>query len=205
MNEIDLRELIAAAAALQKKWEAMDFQFCFIGGLAVQHWGEPRQTNDVDATVWTQFGNERPVIDRLLEDLTSCIENADQFALVNRVLLVQEPSGVDVDVALAAFPYELEMIRRAEKQPFRDEQLLICGPSDLIILKAFANRARDWQDIRGIMIRSGSQLDWRLIESELEVLANLKEEPEILDRLHNLQSELSTKNQELRTSLHALP
>jgi len=115
MNEIDLRELIAAAAALQKKWEAMDFQFCFIGGLAVQHWGEPRQTNDVDATVWTQFGNERPVIDRLLEDLTSRIENADQFALVNRVLLVQEPSGVDVDVALAAFPYELEMIRRAEK------------------------------------------------------------------------------------------
>jgi len=69
----------------------------------------------------------------------------------------------------------------------------------LIILKAFANRARDWQDIRGIMIRSGSQLDWRLIESELEVLANLKEEPEILDRLHNLQSELSTKNQEPRT------
>jgi len=49
------------------------------------------------------------------------------------------------------------------------------------------------------MIRSGSQLDWRLIESELEVLANLKEEPEILDRLHNLQSELSTKNQEPRT------
>ena len=191
MSEIDLRELIAAAAGLQSKWEAMDFQFCFIGGLAVQYWGEPRQTNDVDATVWTQFGNERPVIDRLLQDLTGRIENAGQFALVNRVLLVQESSGVDVDVALAAFPYELELIRRAQKQPFRDEQLLICGPSDLIILKAFANRPRDWLDIRGIMIRSASQLNWRLIESELEVLATLKEEPEILDRLHNLQSELS--------------
>lgn len=191
MNEIDLTDLIAAAARLQSKWEAMGFQFCFIGGLAVQHWGEPRQTNDVDATVWTQFGNERPVIDRLLEDLTGRIENADQFALINRVLLTQESGGVDVDVALAAFPYELELIRRAQKQPFRDEQLLICGPSDLIILKAFANRTRDWQDIRGIIIRSASQLDWHLIHSELQVLASLKEEPEILDRLHTLQSELS--------------
>jgi len=187
MNEIDLTDLIAAAARLQTKWESMGFQFCFIGGLAVQHWGEPRQTNDVDATIWTEFGNERPVIDRLLEDLTGRIENADQFALINRVLLVQESGGVDVDVALAAFPFERELIGRARKQPFRDSKLLICGPSDLIILKAFANRPRDWQDIRGIMIRSASQLDWQLIETEVQVLANLKEEPEIFDRLRNLR------------------
>lgn len=165
----------------------MGFQFCFIGGLAVQHWGEPRQTNDVDATMWTEFGNERPVIDRLMEDLTGRIENAVQFALINRVLLVQESGGVDVDVALAAFPYERDLIGRARKHPFRGSELLICGPSDLIILKAFANRPRDWQDIRGILIRSASLLEWQLIESEVEVLANLKEEPEILDRLRNLR------------------
>jgi len=144
-----------------------------------RHWGEPRHTNDVDATVWTEFGNERPVIDRLLEDLTGRIENAGQFALINRVLLVQESGGVDMDVALAAFPCERELIERARKQPFRDSRLLICGPSDLIILKAFANRPRDWQDIRGIMIRSALQLDWQLIESEVQQLANLKEELEI--------------------------
>ncbi len=188
MNEVDVTDLISAASRLQETWEAKGLQFCFIGGLAVQHWGEPRQTNDVDATVWTEFGNERPVIDRLLEDLSGRIENAVQFALVNRVLLVQESSGVDVDVSLAAFPFEQELIRRARKQSYRKAELLICGPSDLIILKAFANRPRDWQDIRGVMIRSASQLDWDLIESEVQVLANLKEEPEILNHLRTLRT-----------------
>jgi hypothetical protein len=190
MNEVDLPDLIAAASRLQSSWEAIGFQFCFIGGLAVQHWGEPRLTNDVDATIWTEFGNERPVIDRLLADLKGRIEKPIEFALINRVLLVQESGGVDVDVALAAFPFERDLIGRAQKQPYRDTALLICGPSDLVILKAFANRPRDWQDIRGILIRSGSQLDWNLIETELKVLAMLKEEPEILDQLRNLRAQL---------------
>ena len=190
MNDVDLADLISAAARLQVSWKSMGFEFCFIGGLAVQHWGEPRQTNDVDAAIWTEFGNERPVIQRLMEQLPGRIEHADQFALVNRVLLVQEASGVDVDISLAAFPYEQELIRRSREQSFRGVGLVICGPSDLIILKAFANRPRDWQDIRGVIIRSGSQLDWQLIESELQVLAELKEEPEILEQLHNLRSEL---------------
>lgn len=190
MNDVDLADLISAAARLQVSWKSMGFEFCFIGGLAVQHWGEPRLTNDVDATIWTEFGNERPVIQRLMEQLPGRIEHADQFALVNRVLLVQEASGVDVDISLAAFPYEQELIHRSREQSFRGVGLVICGPSDLIILKAFANRPRDWQDIRGVMIRSGSQLDWQLIESELQVLAKLKEEPEILEQLHNLRSEL---------------
>ena len=144
----------------------------------------------MDATIWTEFGNERPVIRRLMEQLKGRIENADQFALVNRVLLVQEASGVDVDVSLAAFPYERELIGRARAQLYRGVGLLICGPSDLVILKAFANRPRDWQDIRGVMIRSASQLDWKLIESELQVLAELKEEPEILTQLQSLRTEI---------------
>lgn len=190
MNDVDLADLISAAARLQVSWKSMGFEFCFIGGLAVQHWGEPRQTNDVNATIWSEFGNERPVIQRLMEQLPGRIEHADQFALVNRVLLVQEASGVDVDISLAAFPYEQELIRRSREQSFRGVGLVICGPSDLIILKAFANRPRDWQDIRGVIIRSGSQLDWQLIESELQVLAELKEEPEILEQLYKLRSEL---------------
>ena len=190
MNNVDLADLISAAARLQASWKEIGFQFCFIGGLAVQHWGEPRQTKNVDATIWTEFGNERPVIRRLMEQLKGRIENADQFALVNRVLLVQEASGVDVDVSLAAFPYERELIGRAREQLYRGVGLLICGPSDLVILKAFANRPRDWQDIRGVMIRSASQLDWKLIESELQVLAELKEEPEILTQLQSLRTEI---------------
>ncbi len=37
-----------AAVRLQEIRQREEFEFCFIGGLAVQHWGEPRQTGDTD-------------------------------------------------------------------------------------------------------------------------------------------------------------
>ena len=190
MSDFDLTELLAAAARLQGDWRSGGIDFCFIGGLAVQFWGEPRNTSDVDATVWTEFGNERPTVERLLLELSPRIDNAADFALLNRVLLVRDKQGVNVDIALGAFPFERNMIDRATERTIRDRPLLLCGPSDLIILKAFANRPRDWQDIRGVMIRSGDELDWSLIDREVAMLAQLKEEPEIIERLDGLRREL---------------
>lgn len=190
MDDFDLTELVATAARLQAVWESEGIDFCFIGGLAVQFWGEPRNTSDVDATVWTEFGNERPIIDQLLQQLSPRIEDAANFALVNRVLLARESQGVDVDVSLGAFPFERDLIDRASLQTLRQTSLLVCGPTDLVILKAFANRPRDWQDIRGVLVRSADKLDWDIILQEVEMLANLKEEPEILTRLRRLRSEV---------------
>lgn len=188
MQNIDLSGLVAAAARLQTQWEESGIEFCFIGGLAVCRWGQPRHTSDVDATVWTDFGEERPIIKQLLQTLKGRIEHADEFAMINRVLLAEESQGVDVDVSLAAFPFERNLINRASLQAYEQTQLKICGPNDLVILKAFANRPRDWDDIRGVLIRSESLLDWELIETELTLLANLKEEPEIITRLSELRS-----------------
>jgi hypothetical protein len=193
MTHVSLQDLVQAAVRVQAIWQTHQLEFCFIGGLAVQHWGEPRQTGDVDATVWTEFGKERPIIDRLLQNLTPRIEDAAGFAMVNRVLLVQEPGGIDTDVSLAAFPFEREVIERSEllKVHPDEPEIRLCGPSDLVILKAFANRSRDWQDIRGILIRSQILLDWDLIVREITVLANLKEEPEIIDRLDQVRYDTS--------------
>lgn len=182
--DVDLSELIAAAAKLQRQWNEQQLEYCFIGGLVVHRWGRPRQTADVDATVWTEFGNERPVIDCLLQGLVGRIPNVDAFAMQNRVLLCQQAEGIDIDISLAAFPFERDLIQRATLESFRDTQLRVCGPSDLVILKAFANRPHDWTDIRGVIVRSNAQLDWELIDSEINLLAELKEEPEIVERLH---------------------
>lgn len=192
MRDVDLSELIAAAARLQRQWQELNVQFCFIGGLAVHRWGQPRQTDDVDATVWTEFGNERPVIDTLMKGLVGRIANAEQFAIQNRVLLCQESEGIDVDISLAAFPFEFNLINRSTFERYRETELRVCGPSDLVILKAFANRPHDWSDIRGVLVRSGALLDWPLIEKELIVLCELKEEPEILSQLESLRKSLET-------------
>lgn len=191
MADFELHDLVRAAQRLQNRWESEGYDFCFIGGLAVQRWGEPRLTNDVDATIWTDFGKERYVVGELLKELSPRIEDAAVFATVHRVLLVQDSEGVDLDISLAAFPFERDVINRSTKQPFnRGVELRICDPSDLVILKAFANRPQDWPDIRGVLIRSASLLDWPRIDRELRILAELKEEPEILDQLANLRQSL---------------
>jgi hypothetical protein len=59
-------EVIRAAAELQQVCEKQGWGFCFIGGLALQRWGEPRETVDVDLTLLTGFGNERPFVELLL-------------------------------------------------------------------------------------------------------------------------------------------
>ena len=52
-------ESYRAATDLQDRCRASGWRFCVIGGLALQRWGEPRETIDVDVTLLTGFGRNR--------------------------------------------------------------------------------------------------------------------------------------------------
>ncbi|MCL4263414.1 MAG: hypothetical protein KJ069_09370 [Anaerolineae bacterium] len=41
-----MNALLDAALRLQQFCQSQNWQFCYIGGLAVQRWGEPRLTQD---------------------------------------------------------------------------------------------------------------------------------------------------------------
>lgn len=105
------------------------------------------------------------------------------------VAWLESISGVDFDISLAALPFEEEMIRRSvsvEYLPGVD--LRICSAEDLIVLKSFANRVQDWQDVNSIVERQGKQnLDWIYIFASVAPLVELKDEPQIIERLKGLQ------------------
>ena len=162
-----------------------------IRGLAVIRWGEARLTRDVDVSVFTGFGNEETVARTLLELFEPRIDDALQFAVTNRVLLLRGPFGVPIDIAFAAFPFEDEIIKRASAFEYLPGlSLRTVAAEDLIVLKAFANRRRDWSDIAGIIARQSS-LDWHAIVERLAPLAELKEEPGILRELERLRLEVA--------------
>ena len=50
--------LLDAAGEIQAFCEQNHWPFCFIGGIAVLHWGEARVTRDADLTVFTGVGDE---------------------------------------------------------------------------------------------------------------------------------------------------
>jgi hypothetical protein len=184
-------ELIRAASDLQALCEAEGWRFCFIGGLAVQRWGEPRETVDVDLTLLTGFGGEEPFIERLLQQYAGRVDDPAEFARVNRVLLIRAPSGVGIDVALGALPFEASVVSRSSPFSFPGPvRLRTCSAEDLIVLKAFASRPRDWIDVEGIIVRQSGNLDWTYIDQELRPLAELKEAPEILSELEKRRRDL---------------
>jgi hypothetical protein len=181
---IHLPRVLEAAVEVHGFCQQRGWRFCFIGGVAVQRWGEPRLTQDVDLTLLTGFGGEEAFADALLEVFQPRRPDARDFALSRRVLLVRTTSGVDVDVALGAFPFEERSIQRSSAWSWMPGQTLItCSAEDLIVHKAFAGRDLDWGDVERVLIRQHGKLDLNLVRSELKPLLELKGEPEAMDRL----------------------
>lgn len=184
---IHLPGVLAAAGEVQSLCQRKAWRFCLIGGIAVQRWGEPRLTQDVDLTLLTGFGGEEQFVDVLLGALEPRRPDARQFALHSRVLLLRTASGVGVDVALGGFPFEERSVERASTWSWAEGQSLVtCCAEDLVVHKAFAGRDRDWGDLESILIRQHGKLNLAQIRSELKPLLELKGQPETLEKLERM-------------------
>lgn len=109
-----MNPLFAAAAGVQAFCVARGWKCCVIGGLAVQRWGDPRQTRDVDLTLLTGLGGEERFIDPILAHYVGRLPEARQLAIERRVLLVETRESVPVDIALGGLPYEARVIDRPD-------------------------------------------------------------------------------------------
>lgn len=185
-----MTEVLRAAAELQAFCESRGWKYFFIGGLALLRWGEPRETIDADLTLLTGFGGEEQFIRPLLERFEARIPDAATFALANRVLLMRARSGVGLDIALGGLPFEESALARASEFAFGgDVSLRTCSAEDLVVMKTFAARAKDWLDVEGIIIRQTGKLDWTYIRQQLAPLVEIKGAPEILRELERRRVE----------------
>lgn len=178
-------ELIDLAEELQSFFEARNWKLCFIGGLAVQEWGELRATKDVALTLLTGFGQERPYIDELLAHYSSRMPDAANFAERSRVLLLKSSTGIGIDIAMGALPFEALSVEQSRKVELRPGRFIrICTAEDLVVHKVFAARVQDWRDVEMTIVRQGDEkLDWHYIREQLKPLLELKEQPELLNQL----------------------
>ncbi|CAN5271622.1 hypothetical protein BH23ACT9_BH23ACT9_09390 [soil metagenome] len=179
--------LFEVALEVQRFCDRRGWRFCFIGGLAVQRWGEPRQTRDVDLTLLTGFGQEEPFIDALLDGFAGRVDDARSFALRHRVLLLRSESGVGIDVALGGLDFEEAAVAEATGWRVGEDRFLrTCSAEALVVYKAFAGRPQDWLDVEMVVARQGADLDADRIISDVAPLLELKDAVADLDRLRSL-------------------
>lgn len=178
---VHVPDLAAAAHEVLGVLDRAGHPACLIGGMAVPRWGEPRATTDVDLSVLAPYGEEGAAMDTLLQHFVPRGPDPRGFALAHRVLLLRATNGVALDIALAAFPFELEALDAASSWELaRDVTVRTCSAEHLIVYKLVAARSRDLTDVEGIVRRQAGSLDVDVIRRWGTVFAELKEDPDLL-------------------------
>ncbi len=161
--------------------------YVIIGGIAVQRWGQPRLTRDVDITILLPPGNEDATLREIVAVFPARIEDAVAFALKHRVLPVEVPGGSEADISLGLPGYEEHAIARAVPYDLGDSrEVRLCSAEDLVIHKALAGRPQDVLDIEGVVARQGAALDVAYVRRWVEELARVADDPEVAARFERI-------------------
>lgn len=177
-----MKTLLESAKLIENFILERGWSFCFIGGLAVQRWGRNRLTD------------EELYISELLKAFKGRRDDAAEFAMISRVVLLEDSSGIGIDISLGAMPFEEVAVARATSYEFLPGiSLRTCSAEDLIVFKCFADRLQDWADVEGILEGHIDELDFIHIENQLTPLVELKEEPEIMEKYFKLVKGISKK------------
>ena len=193
MNDRD-----AAAWEVHCLLKELGVNYAIIGGSAVQIWGEPRFTQDVDLTVATPLDEPTLFVQRVLDHFTPRIENALEFSRRNRVLLIQSSKGCPIDISLGLPGYEDEVMHRTvevELEP--GKSVYMCSAEDLIIHKAIAGRPQDLRDIESVVYRQHDRLNADYIRQWLREFSDILGLPEVIERFEVPWLRVGHKSQNL--------
>lgn len=182
-----MNEQFETAWRLHRFLTARSIPYAIIGGIAVQRWGQPRLTRDVDITVLLPPGQEEVTLREFVAEFPARIKDAVPFALEHRVLPVDVPGAGEADLSLGLPGYEEHVIARAVPYDLGEgREVRLCSAEDLIIHKALAGRPQDVLDIEGIVARQGSMLDVGYLRRWLEELASVADDPEVTARFERI-------------------
>ena len=182
-----MNQQFETAWGLHRFFTGRAIPYAIIGGFAVQRWGQPRFTRDVDVTILLPPGSEAPTLREIVAAFPARVEDPVAFALEHRVLPLTVPGGSEADVSLGLPGYEEEVIARSVAYDLGGGRAVrVCSAEDLVIHKALAGRAQDVLDIEGIVARQGKALDLAYVRRWLVELGQVSDDPEVPARFERI-------------------
>jgi predicted nucleotidyltransferase len=114
------------------------------------------------------------------------VPDALDFARISRVLLlVHEPTGIEIDLSFAMLPFEKELIERAQERSVRGVTFRVATAEDIVVMKALALRPRDVADIEAI-VEATPDLDLGRVRELLRVFSEALETRDFLAELEQI-------------------
>jgi hypothetical protein len=160
--------LFSSVATIQRLLEGAGIQSMVVGGLAVLVWGKARLTQDADLKVGLGRDESRRLLTCLAPHYQFLSAQPEDTLARLGFVFVRDPSGVRIDLLLADTGFDAEaMRRRRDTQVMPGLGLYVCSPEDLVVYKMISTRARDQEDVAGIVRRQKTTLDHDYVEAWL--------------------------------------
>lgn len=161
---------------------SLGIPYMVIGGMANAVWGVPRATLDVDVTVWVEPARPSQVVEGLARGFRLRVKEPGPFADETRVLPMETPEGVAVDVVFGLLPFEHDAIGRAVERLVSGRAIRFASAEDLVLMKIISDRARDAADVEQILIRQREHLDRAYLDPRIDELAQILDRPDLRAR-----------------------
>lgn len=129
--------------------------YMVFGGQAVLLYGEPRLTRDIDVTLGMDT-SRAPALLRVIEELEwrVLVDEVEDFLRQTFVLPVLDPkSNIRIDFVFSLTGYERQAIDRGKIVSLGGTNIRFVSLEDLIVMKIFAGRPRDLDDVVGVIRR----------------------------------------------------
>lgn len=168
MSELLLEKI---SDALNKK----GLEYIVIGGYAVLVYGYARFTNDIDLLLGSDI-SKLNLVDEICNEIELTRLKDDEFAKKTNVVPVYDPkTNFRADFIFSFTDFEREAVSRAVTFTKNGVTLKFASVEDLIIMKLYASRATDIEDIKKLLLLN-EKIDKIYI---LNWLGKFDEEPEL--------------------------
>lgn len=153
--------IVEALLELIKALNAKKIRYMLVGGLAVNYYGVPRATGDIDISVLAGPDN----IEELLSSLQKrkfIFHRRDILTLIkisNHFLFFDPSNTYRVDCWLPKTNFGLQALKRRKNIRLAGKNIYLPTVEDLILLKLTAGRDKDMEDLKWIIKRQKGKLD----------------------------------------------
>jgi hypothetical protein len=180
-----MSSIVTVLFKLLKILNLQKIPYMLVGGFAVNYYGTPRATGDIDISLLVNSDNIINLI-KAFKKQKFILHEKDILMLLkisNHFLVYDAKNIYRVDCWLPKTDFELKALSRRKKARLLGKNVYLPAVEDLILFKLLAGREKDLEDLKWIFKRQGAKLDkkylnfWSLalgIHQELETFQKLK-------------------------------
>lgn len=174
--------LLTALADFVNWLEGAKIPAMVIGGVASSMLGRARMTRDVDAVALLPEEEwEAALAAAPRYGIAPRVEDPLGFARRSRMLLLtHSASRIDIDLSLGGLAFEHEALSRSQVHQLRGIRLRLPSVEDLLIMKGFAHRPKDMEDIAGLL-EANPNVNLEFVRQWLREFATATTRPDLLE------------------------